>query len=156
MPLDVSEENLPAVLEQARADAIANGLPYAGGITPTDAWALVSSGQAVLVDVRSNEERVFVGYVPDSLHVPWATGTALMRNPRFARELEAKVGGRDKAVLLLCRSGKRSALAAEAFTKAGAPLAFNVLEGFEGDLDDNQQRGHLNGWRQRGLPWVQD
>lgn len=98
-----------------------------------EAWALVSSGQAVLVDVRSNEERVFVGYVPGSVHVPWATGTALIRNPRFARELEAKLGGKDKIALLQCRSGRRSALAAEAAAKAGASLIFNVLEGFEGD-----------------------
>jgi rhodanese-related sulfurtransferase len=156
MRRDFSEQHLEAVLERARAEAIANGLPYAGGIRPPDAWALVADGRAVLVDVRSNEERVFVGYVPGSVHVPWASGTALTRNPRFARELEAKLGGKDKVVLLLCRSGKRSALAAEAFTKAGAPLAFNVLEGFEGDLDGQQQRGKLNGWRSHGLPWVQD
>ncbi len=43
----------------------------------------------------------------------WATGTSLTRNPRFVRELEAKLG-KDEVVLLLCRSGKRSALAAEA------------------------------------------
>jgi rhodanese-related sulfurtransferase len=156
MSRELSEESLPTALENARAGAIANGVPYAGGVSPAEAWALVSSGQAVLVDVRTNEERVFVGYVPGSVHVPWATGTALTRNPRFARELEARLGGKDKVVLLLCRSGKRSALAAEAFAKAGAALAFNVLEGFEGDLDEQQQRGHVNGWRKRGLPWVQD
>jgi rhodanese-related sulfurtransferase len=153
---DLSEVSLPAALESARAEAIAKGLPYAGGVNPVDAWILAANGDALLVDVRSNEERVFVGYVPGSVHVPWATGTALTRNPRFARELEAKLGGKDKVVLFLCRSGKRSALAAEAFTKAGAPLAFNVLEGFEGDLDEQKQRGHLNGWRMRDLPWVQD
>ena len=156
MPPELAEIILPAALEHARAQALASGLPYAGGVRPPEAWALVSSSQAVLVDVRSNEERVFVGYVPGSVHVPWATGTALIRNPRFARELEAKLGGKDKIALLLCRSGKRSALAAEAAAKAGASLIFNVLEGFEGDLDEHQQRGHLNGWRTHGLPWVQD
>jgi rhodanese-related sulfurtransferase len=156
MPPEPLALTLPPVLESARAAALAQGLPYAGGVSPPDAWALVSSGQAVLVDVRSNEERVFVGVVPDSLHVPWASGTALTRNPRFARELEAKIGGKDKPVLLLCRSGKRSALAAEAAARAGIAFAFSVLEGFEGDLDDRQQRGHVNGWRQRGLPWMQD
>ena len=156
MPTDLLEIALPPVLERARAEAIANGLSYAGGVSPPAVWALASSAQAVLVDVRSNEERVFVGYVPGSVHVPWATGTALTRNPRFVRELEAKLGGRDKVALLLCRSGKRSALAAEAAAKAGASLVFNVLEGFEGDLDENYQRGRLNGWRTHGLPWVQD
>jgi rhodanese-related sulfurtransferase len=156
MPPESLEHTLPPPLERARAEAVAQGLPYAGAISPLDAWCLFSSGQALLVDVRSNEERTFVGHIPGSVHVPWASGTALTRNPRFARELEAKLGGKDKLVLLLCRSGKRSALAAEAAAKAGVALAFSVLEGFEGDLDERQQRGHLNGWRQRGLPWVQD
>ena len=156
MPLDLSDIALPAALARARADAAENNLPYAGSISPPDAWALLSNGQAVLVDVRSNEERVFTGYVPDSVHLPWATGTALTRNPRFARELEARLGGKQKIALLLCRSGKRSALAAEAAAKAGFALVFTVLEGFEGDLDDHHQRGHLNGWRWHGLPWMQD
>jgi rhodanese-related sulfurtransferase len=150
------ELTLDPILERARADALAQGLPYAGAVSPQDAWALAASGKAVLVDVRSNEERTFVGYVPGSVHVPWASGTALTRNPRFVRELEARLGGKDKVALLLCRSGKRSALAAEAAAKAGLALAFSVLEGFEGDIDDRQQRGHLNGWRQLALPWVQD
>jgi len=59
-------------------------------------------------------------------------------------------------VLLLCRSGKRSALAAEAATKAGFTSVFNVLEGFEGELNEAQHRGTADGWRFRGLPWVQD
>ena len=124
-------------------------------MAPPQAWALVQAGQAVLVDVRSAEERKFVGQVPGSLHVAWATGTALTRNPRFTRELEAKVGKQD-VVLLLCRSGKRSALAAEAATKAGFTQVFNVLEGFEGELDAHQQRGHADGWRFHALPWTQD
>jgi rhodanese-related sulfurtransferase len=156
MQPETLELTLAPILERTRADALAQGLPYAGAVNPADAWPLAASGQAVLVDVRSIEERTFVGYVPDSLHLPWASGTALTRNPRFVRELEAKLGGKDRVVLLLCRSGKRSALAAEAATKAGMTLVFSVLEGFEGDLDDKQQRGHLNGWRQRGLPWVQE
>jgi rhodanese-related sulfurtransferase len=148
--------SLDPILERARTDASAQGLPYAGAVSPQDAWHLLSSGQAVLVDVRSNEERTFVGHVPGSLHLPWASGTALIRNPRFVRELEARLGGKDKVALLLCRSGKRSALAAEAAAKAGMDAVFSVQEGFEGELDDRQQRGHLNGWRRYGLPWVQD
>jgi rhodanese-related sulfurtransferase len=143
------------VLDAARAAARAAGLPYAGGLAAPDAWELVKSGAAALVDVRSIEECKFVGYIPGSLHVPWATGTNLNRNPRFVRELEAKVRKTD-VVLLMCRSGKRSALAAEAATKAGFASVFNVLEGFEGDIDKEQHRGTLGGWRKRGLPWVQD
>ena len=130
-------------------------LPHAGGVDPVEAWRLVKAGLAVLVDVRTAEERKFVGHVPDSQHVPWATGTALTRNPRFARELEARVG-LHQPTLLICRSGKRSALALEVAVKAGFSQIANVLEGFEGDLDDHGQRGHFNGWRYHRLPWLQD
>ena len=78
--------NLPA-LQEAATRAAAEGLPYAGSVTPRQAWQLVSQGLALLVDVRTAEERKFVGHVPGSAHVPWATGTALSRNPRFVREL---------------------------------------------------------------------
>ncbi|WP_454909392.1 rhodanese-like domain-containing protein [Variovorax gossypii] len=162
MSVELEEElvvALPEALEQARAKAAESNWPYAGGVTPPVAWELVQKGHAVLVDVRSGEERKFVGHVPDSLHVAWATGTALTRNPRFVRELEAKLakdGGKDAVVLLLCRSGKRSALAAEAAAKAGFTQVFNVLEGFEGEIDAQQHRGGSDGWRFHGLPWVQD
>jgi rhodanese-related sulfurtransferase len=159
MSIEVAEIS-PAVvlapsLERARQIARAEGLGYAGGVPPQEAWALIQAGAAVLVDVRSGEERKFVGHVPCSVHVAWATGTSLTRNPRFVRELEAKVR-KDEPVLLLCRSGKRSAQAAEAATKAGFTSAFNIFEGFEGELDERQQRGAADGWRFHGLPWVQD
>jgi len=143
------------LLENAIRDARARGLPFAGSVPPVEAWALVESGRAVLVDVRSSEERKFVGYVPGSIHVAWASGTALTRNPRFLRELEARVGKSD-VLLLLCRSGKRSALAAEAATKIGFTAALHVADGFEGELDGEGRRGRLSGWRLHGLKWVQD
>lgn len=148
--------DLPEQLAAIKSQAEASGLAYAGGVPPALAWQLVSSGQALLVDVRTAEERKFVGQVPQSLHVAWATGTALTRNPRFARELEAKIGGKEAVTLLLCRSGKRSVLAAEVAAKAGLGNVFNVLEGFEGELDAAQHRGKADGWRFHGLPWVQD
>ena len=144
-----------AILEQARQEAAESGIPYAGRITPEDAWELVSSGAAELVDVRTLEELRFVGRVPGARHVAWQIGAALTKNPRFLRELENKVGKSGVAVLL-CRSGKRSAAAAEAAAKAGFTNVFNILEGFEGDLDNQQRRGDSGGWRLRGLPWVQD
>lgn len=147
--------SLADALESVRTVALATGLSYAGGVSPPLAWNLFSAGEAFLVDVRTAEERKFVGHVPGSLHVAWASGTQLTRNPRFVRELEAKVG-KNASILLLCRSGKRSALAAEAAAKAGFTRVFNILEGFEGEIDDQQHRGSHDGWRRHGLPWVQD
>ncbi|MBQ1765076.1 MAG: rhodanese-like domain-containing protein [Aquincola sp.] len=151
----LEEVVLHPALQEAQAQAAELGLPFAGSVSPQQAWALFQAGQARIVDVRTAEERKFVGQVPGTLHVAWATGTALTRNPRFVRELEAKVGRHDP-VLLLCRSGKRSALAAEAAAKAGFTRVFNIREGFEGELNDAQQRGTADGWRYQGLPWQQD
>jgi rhodanese-related sulfurtransferase len=145
-----------AILTRARERAPAAKLGYAGNVTPPEAWELVSAHcGAVLVDVRTAEERQFVGRIPDSIHVPWLVGINLQRNPRFVRELEGKVR-RDDVVLLICRSGARSAAAATALTEARFRNAFNVLEGFEGDLDASQQRGSRDGWRFHRLPWIQD
>lgn len=157
--LPVGENVAPGVsspvLEAARAKAAQDNLPYAGSVAPRDAWALFQSGEAVLIDVRTAEERRFVGQVPETKHVAWMTGLSLSRNPRFVKELEHKAG-KDDVILFLCRSGKRSAAAAEAATKGGFKNVFNILEGFEGDLDEQQRRGGFNGWRHAGLPWVQD
>ena len=150
-----AEATLHPILQLAIDDARERGLPFAGEVTPEEAWGLMRAGVATLVDVRTEEEWKFVGHVPGSELVPWATGIGMMRNPRFERELEARVG-KDDVVLLLCRSAKRSAFAAEVATKAGFAQAFNVLEGFEGDLDGLRQRRTRNGWCFRGLPWVQD
>ena len=145
-----------ALLATGRQRASQAGLTYPGCLYPQEAWALVAAGVATLVDVRTVEERKFVGHVPGSVHVAWQSGPALIKNPRFLRELENKAGGKDRVIVLLCRSGKRSAAAAEAAAAAGFSQVFNVLEGFEGDLDNQQRRGDLGGWRFHGLPWQQD
>jgi rhodanese-related sulfurtransferase len=151
----IEERSIHPVLEQARSASAAAGITFSGEVTPQQAWDLAQSGAAILVDVRSAEELRFVGHVPGTLHVAWASGVSLTRNPRFTRELESKVG-KDKPILFLCRSAKRSARAAEAAVKAGFRYVFNVLEGFEGELDDKGHRGGQEGWRFRGLPWAQD
>src|SRR3984885_9290585 len=125
-----------AILTRARERAPTLKPGYAGNVTPQEAWELVSSHSAVLVDVRTAEERQFVGRVQDSVHVPWLIGPTLQRNPRFVRELESKVR-RDDVLLLLCRSGARSVAAAQALTEARFRNAFNILEGFEGELDES-------------------
>jgi rhodanese-related sulfurtransferase len=78
------------------------------------------------------------------------------RNPRFVKEFEIKVKNKSEVVLLLCRSGKRSAAAAEALAKSGFDSVFNIEGGFEGEINEQQQRGARGGWRSHSLPWVQD
>lgn len=148
------EATAHVILAAAREKAQQAGLRYAGDVTPQEAWHLFSNQIATLIDVRTIEERKFVGYVPDSLHVVWAIGNPLEKNPNFLRALESKASKLD-VILFLCRSGKRSVAAAEAASKVGFKNVFNVTEGFEGESDASQ-RGVLSGWRNRDLPWTRD
>jgi rhodanese-related sulfurtransferase len=126
---------------------------YAGDIAPELAWAWVQAGAAVLVDVRTDAEREWVGFVPGALGLAWKQWPGMALNPLFEPGLrEAAASGRK--VVLLCRSGVRSVAAARRATELGIE-AYNILEGFEGDPDDNGQRGRRGGWRLRGLPWRQ-
>ena len=136
-------------------------MSYAGDITPEQAWKLLSDNpQAVLVDVRTDAEWRFVG-VPDLsslgrdvVYIEWNSlnGT---RNENFVADLLEQVPPRaDRPVVFLCRSGNRSIGAAEAATEAGIAPSYNVLDGFEGHLDDLGHRGGT-GWRAIGLPWKQ-
>jgi rhodanese-related sulfurtransferase len=124
-------------------------------LAPTQAWELARQGQAVIVDVRSNEEFKFVGHVPDSVLIPWAKGIDLQRNPEFSEMLKTTVPP-NKPVFFLCRSGKRSLLAVETAKKLGYAEAFSIYGGFEGEKDENGQRGKFDGWRFHSLPWKQD
>ena len=126
---------------------------YAGDITVSLAWQWVQSGEAVLVDVRTDAEREWVGYVPGAIGLAWKQWPGMAMNAGFDEELKAVVPA-GKKVALLCRSGVRSVAAARRATELGFE-AYNILEGFEGDADAQGQRGHRGGWRLQGLPWQQ-
>jgi rhodanese-related sulfurtransferase len=119
----------------------ANG--YAGDVSPEQAWAWVESGEAELVDVRS-----------DAHALAWKQWPGMAMNPDFDAGVQA-VGAGGKKLVLLCRSGVRSIAAAQRATALGLQ-AYNILEGFEGDPDAQAHRGLKGGWRFRGLPWQQN
>ena len=126
---------------------------YAGDVSPQLAWQWVSSGEAVLVDIRTDAEREWVGFVPDAVPVVWKQWPGMAMNASFDEQIQKAAG--DKALVLLCRSGVRSIAAAKRATELGLK-AYNILEGFEGDPDSHAQRGLGGGWRYRGLPWRQN
>ncbi len=143
------------IIQAAKERAEDHYLEFAGTVLPHEAWALFQSDHALIVDVRTSEERKFVGLVEHTVHIPWAIGTALERNPHFAEELAALIEP-NKIILLLCRSGKRSAAAANVALNSGLAHIYNIDQGFEGDLNETQQRGTFNGWRFHRLPWIQE
>ena len=126
---------------------------YAGDVSAHLAWQWVQDGQAVLIDVRSDAEREWVGQVPGAIAVAWKQWPGMVMNADFDAQLRAAVPEGGRAVLL-CRSGVRSVAAARRATELGI-TAYNILEGFEGDPDSHAQRGKKGGWRRQGLPWRQ-
>jgi len=127
---------------------------YAGDVTPEQAAAWVAQGEAVLVDVRSDAEREWVGFVPGAVGVAWKQWPGMAPNPAFDAGVQQAVP-EGKKVVLLCRSGVRSISAARRATELGLE-AYNILEGFEGDKNEEEHRGDKGGWRLRGLPWKQN
>ena len=126
---------------------------YAGDVSPKTAFDWWQAGDAVLIDVRSDAEREWVGFVPGSVPLAWKQWPGMVMNSAFDAGLVAAVPN-GKKVDFICRSGVRSIAAAKRATELGL-LAYNILEGFEGDPDEHAQRGHKGGWRFHGLPWRQ-
>jgi rhodanese-related sulfurtransferase len=149
-------ESVESILERAQQRARASGLPYRGALTPGEAFALSQSVEgARIVDVRTRAELDFVGRVPGAVPVEWSHYPGGVRNAQFAEQLKLHVERTDAPVMFLCRSGNRSHFAAAVAAQMGYAAAFNILEGFEGDKDQNGHRNTVGGWRVAGLPWVQ-
>ena len=125
-------------------------------LNPREAWDLLQQNtNAVLVDVRTKVEHAFVGHPIGAIHIAWKEAADWQVNPRFVAEVERVVPDKNAPVLLLCRSGQRSLDAAKALEAAGFGRLVNIVEGFEGPLDQHNHRGNLGGWRFNGLPWEQ-
>jgi len=151
-----------STLEQLYAQAgkrrIENQLPYAGALSPAEAFELLQlDPRTRLVDVRTRAELDWVGrpLIGDGqyVHVEWTRYPGGVPNPEFLDQL-GNAASPDTPVLFLCRSAARSKIAAIAATQAGFTQAFDLLEGFEGDKDGQGHRKTVSGWCFRGLPWI--
>ena len=126
---------------------------YSGDISPAVAWQWAQAGTGVIVDVRSDAERAWVGTVPGAVALAWKQWPRMTPNPEFDAGLQQFDNSRP--LLMLCRSGVRSIAAARRAEELGLQ-AYNILEGFEGEPDGDRHRGNLGGWRYCGLPWQQE
>ena len=126
-------------------------------LMPLEAQALLTAEHsAVFVDCRSEMEFLFVGHPVGAMMIPWNDGPDWEINPHFVGQVKKACGHSTlRPVVIICRSGNRSVDAGQALEAAGFTRVYNVLEGFEGDLDDDHQRGNLGGWRHSGLSWEQ-
>lgn len=153
-------------MAEEKSQTSAAGADFAGNVSIDEAWRVLSDdAQACLIDVRSEAEWSFVG-MPDLsslgkslVKIQWQSFPGMAVNEQFADALDEYLTGEEcpkkATILFLCRSGVRSRSAAQALARKGYSACFNVAGGFEGDLDEGGHRGHKNGWKVSGLPWVQ-
>ena len=132
-------------------------------LTPQQAARMVEEDpRALLVDIRSSMEFLFVGHPVGAVHLAWIDEPDWDVNPHFVAEVRKLVlGGAASGsepgapVILICRSGKRSKEAGNKLLGAGFQSVWHIDEGFEGELDAHHRRSTVGGWRFRGLPWEQ-
>ena len=132
-------------------------------LTPQQAWeTLQDNPVALLIDVRSSMEFLFVGHPVGAANIAWIDEPDWEINPNFAAQIRDFVADKRPGqvpeqvqLLLICRSGVRSLDAGNVLIDAGFTQIYNVLEGFEGGLDEHKHRGTVGGWRYHGLPWEQ-
>ena len=131
-------------------------------ITALEAWDISQQDpRTLLIDVRSSMEFLFVGHPKGALHIPWIDEPDWVINEHFVVDIrKLALGGLhetsgDVPIILVCRSGVRSAEAGKVLIEAGMMNVYNVDEGFEGKLDESHHRSSINGWRFHGLPWEQ-
>jgi len=147
---------LTEILNNAQDRAKQASLPYAGVLLPHEAAELLELAPgARLIDVRSRAELDLVGMIPNAIHAEFRHFPGWAPNPHFLTQLKQQTD-HEALMLFICRNGARSHNAAITAAEAGWHDSYNVTEGFEGDYNKaTSHRNELNGWRARGLPWVQ-
>jgi rhodanese-related sulfurtransferase len=148
--------------------------PHKGGdVSPTVAYIMLQKNpeRSFLVDVRTQPEYQFVGHSEGAYNIPvrfWSNklddkGYTETANPDFGKDLLARFNPKTDTLFFMCRSGGRSAVAADGAVKAGWPedKVFSIMGGFEGDKVTFKKSAYygqrkLGGWRNEGLPWTYD
>jgi rhodanese-related sulfurtransferase len=124
---------------------------------------LTNDPRAVLIDIRSTMEFLFVGHPKGAIHVAWIDEPEWIVNLHFGAEVRKVVLGGISAhgdigsapVILICRSGNRSLDAGAQLLRGGFSAVYHVEQGFEGQLDEQHHRSTRGGWRYHGLAWEQ-
>lgn len=132
-------------------------------ISSQDAWKICQEDtSALLIDVRSSMEYLFVGHPVGAVHIPWIDEPDWIVNENFVTDIRKLILGgvgvdsqNTVPIILICRSGKRSKEAGMNLVDAGFTNIYNVEDGFEGELDEKHHRSTSGGWRYHNLPWEQ-
>ena len=135
-------------------------------INAQDAFNLLKQNKnSTLVDVRTIEEFDLDGianateFEDRMLLLPWKTLPEMKENPEFGNILENFLNktfaqnSKDAHIIFMCLIGGRSNQAANYVSNLGYKNCYNLISGFEGDLNKEGKRGTINGWKADNLPW---
>ena len=142
-------------------------------LTASEAQEVLKDNNAVFVDVRSRAEVAFLGLPKRAnVHIPYMVMPMMASfntkkntydlelNPDFPtdfKEYAAEHGiSNDDPIVLICRSGSRSARAADLLADLGYTKVYSVVDGYEGDKAKSgvgSGQRVVNGWRNAGLEW---
>jgi rhodanese-related sulfurtransferase len=132
-------------------------------------WEADPEGVSI-VDCRTPEEYVYVGHPPMAHNIPSKLWTgkwdaekkefALATNENFEAVIKERFKP-DSVILIMCRSGHRSAESVNRLADAGFTNVYNITDGFEGDKIKDEEsyydgKRKKNGWRNSGAPWTYD
>ena len=139
-------------------------------LTAREAWEKwkAAPDAVKIIDVRTPEEYLFVGHPTMAWKIPiaaqsyeWDVGKATFPMkvlPDFVSRVK-EVAKPDDTILLICRSGGRSAIAVNMLAEAGFKNVYQILDGMEGDAIEDPDSIFLgqrlkNGWKNSGCPWT--
>lgn len=116
-----------------------------------------------ILDVRTPEEYLFVGHPPMAWKIPVASQSyewdedkkQYSLKPLF--DFSSRVSGvakLDATLLVMCRSGGRSAIACNMLAQAGFTQAHNIIDGMEGDGHGDSESTPQGGWKDSDCPWT--
>lgn len=109
-------------------------------ISAPDAHMAVQAGSAIVVDVRTPSEWRRTGIADN------AVGISLQDKALVSKVLDAANGSHIAHIIVMCRTGRRSATAADILRENGFTNVSNLRESFAGNATDGP------GWKARGLP----
>ena len=132
-------------------------------IKSTEAWKILNAeDDATLIDIRTEEEWKLTG-MPDLRLVnkkvtllSWRFWPEMNINNNFIRSIKNMFEKKNTTLLFICRGGHRSHQAASSAYSEGYLNNYNVIDGFEGQLNDDGHRNSIDGWKFNNLPWYQD
>ena len=140
---------------------------YLTALEAYDKWK-AEPEKVMILDVRTPEELLFVGHPAMAWKIPVGAQTyewdaekgqfPMKLLPDFVARV-SEVAKPHDTIFVMCRSGGRSAIAANLLAQAGFTHVYNIIDGMEGDtVDDHESvfRGQRlkNGWKNSGLPWT--